>query len=372
MKFVSWMMLAAALLGAGCPPTQVNAEATLDTRTESAAPEAPSRAATSPSVAVQTARATRGEVYQVVPAVGSLFARQTTRIASQVNGRVQEVLVDVGDTVKKGQALITLDPAFFEAETAQRRAALQAANVMVKQSKLKYDRMEELWNNGVEPATTQQMRDDARSAYDLALAQAEQARQGLRYAETQQNEATIRAPYDGIITDRLVDPGEQVNSMFITHLLEIQEISTLELLFTMAQEYFAAVREGMPVTFSVSGAAGEGGKGVIDRVYPAVDQATRSFRCRALVDNPDLRLRPGLMVEVGVVLSSVMDALVVPRNAIFQTASGPAVRVRTSADNFEERPVKTGLSAFDRVQILEGLNEGDEVLILNAPAGGAS
>jgi membrane fusion protein (multidrug efflux system) len=366
------MLATAAFSGAGCHPAPVNAQSTPAAAAQAAVSEAASRAATSPHLSTQTARVTRGEVYQVVPAVGSLFARQTTRIASQVNGRVQEVLVDVGDTVKKGQPLITLDPAFFEAETAQRRAALQAANVMVKQSKLKYERMEELWNNGVEPATTQQMRDDARSAYDLALAQAEQARQGLRYAETQQNEATIRAPYDGIITDRLVDPGEQVNSMFITHLLEIQEISTIELLFTMAQEYFAVVREGMPVTFSISGAAGETGKGVIDRVYPAVDQASRSFRCRALVDNADLRLRPGLLVEVGVVLDTVADALVVPRNAIFQTAAGPAVRVRVAEQNFEERPVKTGLSAFDRVQIVEGVQEGDEVLILNAPAGGTS
>lgn len=87
----------------------------------------------------------RGTIRQLVPAVGSFRARQTTRLGAQVSGRVLAVLVDVGERLKKDQELIRLDPALFQIERAQREAELEAAKVALAEAELNYTRMKNLW-----------------------------------------------------------------------------------------------------------------------------------------------------------------------------------------------------------------------------------
>ena len=112
---------------------------------------------------------------------------------------------------------------------------------------------------------------------------------------------------------------------------------------------------------------GPTGEATVDRVYPEVDAATRSFVSRAIVQNADLKLSPGLLVNVGVVRREVKDALVLPRAAVFQTPKGDAVRV-PKGTGYEERPVKTGVGTLETIEIKEGLKEGDEVLLLRSKA----
>ncbi|MBI2421247.1 MAG: efflux RND transporter periplasmic adaptor subunit [Candidatus Hydrogenedentes bacterium] len=309
----------------------------------------------------------RQDVFHVLPVVGTLMAAQTTRIGSQVSGRVKEVLVDVGDTVRKDQPLVKLDSAFFDIEVKLRRAELKAVRTQIDQAKQRWDRLERLWNNGVDPATTEQLKDDARYAFDLTQSQSEQAAQALSMAEERLKESTICAPYDGLITQRLVDPGEPVTSAPITLLLEIQAIDTLELHFTLPQENLELAKAGTPVQYQVNGVPGLGGVVTIERIFPAMDEATRSIRCRALIENTDRRLQPSLLMEVGVVVAEAKGVLALPRAAVYSTPRGSAVRVPKDA-GYEERLVKTGLSGLSTIEILEGLNEGDAVFATQAAA----
>jgi len=156
----------------------------------------------------------RGAVTAFHPAPGILRARQTTRLGSQVNGRVREVLVDVGDRVKAGQELLRLDPAFFEIEVALRKADVEAARVMKADAELNFGRMKNLWEkpDGKDPSVPRKLFDDARARLETASAGEKQALEALANAEERRKESVIRAPYDGVIARRMVDAGEPVTS----------------------------------------------------------------------------------------------------------------------------------------------------------------
>jgi len=297
-------------------------------------------------------------------AAGTFRPRQSTRVGSQVSGRVKDVLVDVGATVRKGQDLVRLDPVMFEIEVSQRKADLDAAKVAQAEAELNLKRMKALWEKptGETPSIPRKLFDDAVSRNDAAAARIKQAETGLKYAEERLRETTIKAPFDGVVSRRFVDDGEPVTSMPITALVEIQDTSVLELEFSLPQELLRVIRAGTPVEFEAEGVQGTRRPGKIDVVFPALDESTRSFRCRVLVENPDLKYRAGLLGRVRVVEEEVKDALTIPRAAA--TPAGDLWQVLgNGGDGPAPRPVKVGLVTEEDVQILEGLKAGDRVLL---------
>lgn len=306
----------------------------------------------------------RGDLRKTAAAVGSFRARRTTQIGPQVAGRVLEVLVDAGAKVTEGQELVKLDPVLFEIEAAQRKADLESARVAVAEAELNYGRMKNLWEKpeGQEPSVPKKLFDDASSKLESARARRDQAAAALRGAEEKLKQTVIHAPYDGVVTRRLVDPGEPVSATPVTHLLEVQDVATLELEFSLPQEMLARVGAGTAVEFDAEGVPGVRGAAPVDVVYPAIDESTRSFRCRVIVDNAAGRFRPGMLARVDVVEQTVHDVLVVPKAALEETASGWRVVVEV-----EGRPVArvvvVGVVSDDGAEIKEGLSEGDRVFV---------
>ena len=150
--------------------------------------------------------------------------------------------------------------------------------------------------------------------------------------------------------------------MPVTHLLEIQDISSLELEFSLPQEMLASVKEGQTrVLFDVEGITAGHGEATVTLVYPAIEESTRSFRCRAVVPNPDHRFRPGLLVRVRAAVHTVEGALVAPRSALRQTSTGWEVTV-SRAGKETSQAVKVGIVGEEKAEILEGVAEGENVL----------
>jgi len=104
---------------------------------------------------------------------------------------------------------------------------------------------------------------------------------------------------------------------------------------------------------------------VIDEIYPGLDEATRTIRCRVLVDNRDMRFRPGLLLQVGIVTREAKGVLAVPPAALSRIDSGQAVQVYTDS-GYAERPVKVGITSLTMVEITEGLVEGDRILVFHS------
>lgn len=304
----------------------------------------------------------RETIRKVHPAIGMLQARQTTRLGPQVSGRVQEVLVDVGDAVTLGQDLVKIDPVFFEIDVSLRKADLEVARVALADAELNFRRMRNLWEKprGEEPSIPQKVYDEAKNKNQAGELRVKQAEETLRDAEKRLDECTVRAPYDGVITRRLVDAGEPVTSTPVTHLLEIEQVDVLELEFSLPQYMLSRVNQGTPVTFEVEGLTA--GTGTIALVFPSLEEATRTFRCRVLVDNRDRRFRPGVLVRVQVTEDEVLDALVVPRAALLRAATGWEV-IALVGPKTEQRSVQVGIDEGRLVQVIGGVQDGDKVFV---------
>src|SRR5579863_6057215 len=236
------------------------------------------------------------------PAVGSFRARQATRLGVQVSGRVQQVLVDVGDRVQEGQELLRLDPEFFRIEVIQRKADLDAAQASLQEAELNLTRMKGLFEKppGEAPSVSRKQYDDAQIQYQGASARLRGADGALQFAQKRLDETVVRAPFNAVVTKRMVDPGEPVNSTPITYVLEVQEVELLDLEFSLPQDMLSRVKKGTSLTYEVAGVVSGRGRGTISIIYPALDEATRSFRCRATIDNPDLKFKPGMLAQVSI------------------------------------------------------------------------
>jgi len=310
-------------------------------------------------------KVTRGDMQEYVPAVGSFRARQTTQIGPQVSGRVQEMLVDVGDIVKKDQELVRLDPVFFNIEVAQAQARLDSAKAAIIDAELNYTRMKNLWEKPAgqgQASISRKLFDDAKLKFDAATAELKLAESGLNYSRERLKETVIRAPYNAVVSKRLVDIGEPVTSAPTTYLLTIQEVDTLDLEFSLPQAMLSNIEIGTPLKFEVEGIRDGRGSGTIATIFPAIDEATRSFRCRAHIVNPNLKFRPGLLAQVQVLKRQARNTLVLPRQAVTQTATGWEVNV---CNNGQPTPknINVGLISDDRVEILNGLQPNDQVFI---------
>lgn len=392
------------LVFAGCTRGTSDASRSSPTATEPGTPATAEAASASSSSWVEVeARALREEA----PAVGSFHARQTTRVGAEVSGEVLAVLVDVGAAVTRDQPLVRLDPTFFEIEVAQRRAEVESAKARkvsaeqgvltaqaeveharaaVGDAELRFERMRALWEkpDGQAPSIPKSRFDEA----DFALREARArllsaesrvgeaqaglaeanvgvslATQTLRYAEERLKRTEITAPFDGVVTARLVDVGEPVTATPVTHLVEVQETAVLYLEFSLPQELLAVVRKGTPVRFEAEGVDDSAAAGTIEVVFPTIDEATRSFRCRVIVDNHEGRFPPGVLARVHVTTRAVEDALVVPRTALAAGEGGWAVRVDAGGGRVAPRRVELGLTTEREVQVLSGLSRGERVLV---------
>lgn len=230
--------------------------------------------------------------------VGTLCPSAKSVLSSQVVGRVEEVYVDVGDSVQKGQPLLELDRELFEIDVSEKKSALDLANVELADSERDLLRMKKLWEKpaGETPSIPQKKYEEAHSRFEKAKALVAQAEADLRRVQNRLNEAVIKSPFDAVITQRFVDPGKTASGPD-SAMLEVQAIDPLYLEFSVSQSQSATLSPGRPIAFGMDGSE-KMTEAVIDRIYPSLDESTRSVKCRAIIPNAEGRLRPGSLIKI--------------------------------------------------------------------------
>jgi RND family efflux transporter MFP subunit len=253
---------------------------------------------------------TEGVEHQHLYTIGTVCARQKSTLGSVVSGRVEEVLVEVGDRVEKGQPLLRLDPRFFTIALAEAEASVQSAKVELEDAMRNYERMKKLFErpSGPSPVISQKRLEDSETRCNQARAGLARAEEVGRRAKQQLNEASIVAPYSGIITKRYVHPGEPVTATPVTKLLEIVSIDAPYVEFSVPQVQGANVGVGTVVTMRIEGKQDHELTAPIELMYPDVDEKTRSTKCRASL--PSGELRPGALVRIVVSLKGEGHAAV--------------------------------------------------------------
>lgn len=277
-----------------------------------------------------------------VQATGTLLARESVELVSELNRRLVKVRADEGAQVKKGQALFELDASDLGAELARLEVQARLARVTL-------ERNQKLSSEGL---STQQELDTARANVDAAEAQRRVL--GVTLAKT-----VIRAPFAGTLGLRRVSEGAWVSPS--TVLATLQDTSTLKLDFTLPERYAGLVATGGEFKFKISG-SGASFRGKVLAQEPLVDKQTRSMLVRGVVEQqPDLM--PGTFATVEVPLRTE-QALLVPAIAVVPDVDGR--RVFVVQDGVARSvAVELGARTADRTQVLSGLKPGDQVVISN-------
>jgi membrane fusion protein (multidrug efflux system) len=292
-----------------------------------------------------------------IEATGELLAEEDARIAAEVGGRVTEILVDEGAAAEAGQAILAIDPERRRLERDAARARLQEARAAFQNQESETARVEELHRRGVASET---QLDGARTALSLARSRLEGAEADFGVAERALRDATVRAPFAGMVSERFVGRGEYVTQgQALFHLVALDPISVE---FHLPEVDSGRVQTGQQVDVRVDSHPGEVFQARVSVVAPTIDPRTRTLRVKARLDNAESRLKPGLFARVDLGVATRPGVRLVPEEAILRRADG-AVVFRLGAENRVERLlVQTGVTRGGVVEVVRGLEPGDMIV----------
>lgn len=276
-----------------------------------------------------------------VQAIGTAQARESIIITPKVADTIRVIRFDSGDRVRAGQVLVEMASVEQLAAVAEARAANDAAQEELR-------RFQELYDRGF---ASQARLDAVRAAADAAQAR-------LNAGGSRADDRTIRAPFAGIVGLRTASPGQYMQPG--GRIGTLDDISQIKLDFDVPETQIARVGEGVEIVARTAAFPDRTFSGAIDHLDTRVDPATRTVRVRALLNNRDETLRPGMLMTVEV-RSNPREALSVPEIAILEEAGSSYVLSLAPADgNFvvERVQIRTGQRAGGMAEVLEGLDGG--------------
>jgi RND family efflux transporter MFP subunit len=290
---------------------------------------------------------------------GELTSFEKAELYAKVPGYVRQVRVDIGDAVRKGEIMAVLDAPEMSAAYAQTNAEMQAARSKYLGSLDAYQRVANaakvegtIAGIELERARNQMMADSA----------ALEATKARRTATGQMNEyLQVRAPFNGIITRRNIDPGSFVGTAGNAPMLVVENSSILRLRLPIPEMYTATDTRGMTMSFSVEAYPQEQFQATLSRTSGAIDQLNRTETWEFLIPNNDRRLKPGMYANAKIRLGNSMPTFLVPSTAVVTNQERRFV-IRLSNGKSEWVDVTTGISSGNRMEIFGKLNEGDTLV----------
>lgn len=294
------------------------------------------------------------EVADVVDWPGTVTARLSAEVAPTVMARVLEVRVQAGSAVRRGDVIATLDARDLTARLQQGEAALAAATAQARQADADLGRARQLF---AKQAFTRQDLDAAEARAATARAQAAQARDALAEARVRLGETEVRAPFDGVVVARRLDPGDTAGPGAPVALL--QDPSTLRLEADVSERCAAALALGAELPVRIGTPPVEL-TARIEELAPVADPRSRTRHVKAVLP-PDPALRPGAFASLRLACGS-HPAVLVPAAAVERAGQLETVRVLVAGAPLV-RSVRTGKRIGDQVEILSGLNAGDVVVV---------
>lgn len=287
---------------------------------------------------VQVMKLTATEIEREVVLPSTLEGYDNMKVSTSVSGIIDEILVDVGDKVSKGQLLVKMDP------TQYTTTKLQYANLGVEMG-----RMDALKEAG---SISQQIYDQTKTQYN-------QLKEQLALYETN---TFVRADFAGVISARNFEPGELCAGQPI---LQLTQINKLKAYINVQENYFPYLKKGMKLTLTSDIYPGKTFPASVEVVYPTIDPSSHTFSVKVLIPNASEVLRPGMYVTTSIPVGKV-QGLLVPYQAVLKLIGSNERYVFVNNNGVAKR-VKVELGKrYDRdIEIIsEDLKEGDELVVV--------
>jgi membrane fusion protein (multidrug efflux system) len=308
-------------------------------------------------VHVQTARVVERAVPKYTTLTGSLRANEESDVAADASGKVLQVLVERGQPVVRGQVIATLDARSATLSATAAQAQSKLAESQLEQARRECERVKHLLETGA----------ISQADFDRQTAQCTAQQWSAAAAEAQQQSATkllgdtrIRAPFDGIVGERMVNVGQYVEPN--TRVASIYQANPLRLMLTVPESDLAYVKEGLPVTFTVAAFGDTPFSANVKFISPNVRESSRDLVVEAIVPNPDGRLRPGMFALARPHVGEETRA-VVPVGAVARDDTETRVFTVGADKLVQERLVQLGEPMGDDVAVLSGVKPGEDVVL---------
>jgi RND family efflux transporter MFP subunit len=314
-------------------------------------------------VSVVTAKV--GNVNEEIPLTGSVTSIRTSRISPKVEGYIESLLVDEGDTVKKGDPILHFDRQLADIETARVRAQLSEAKARLNEFKRQRDETAELVEKKHIAHTAFEA---AAAAVEINTAIVERLEADLRRQQVISEHHTLYAPFVGVITRKMVEVGQWVETS--TPLFELTELDPLRVEVQVPQYYFSQINVGTPVKIKYDAITDREFAAEVTTKVPVSSQSTRTLPVMIKIDNQQRLIAPGMSARVIFKLaeSNTTPSVLLPRDAVIQKPDGTKTVWVVAEDQGISRAspvqVKTGKSHLQNIEIAFGdVHAGDQIIV---------
>jgi len=293
---------------------------------------------------------------------GVIEAWNKINLTPDIGGKIARIHVEEGDRVEKGQLLAELDTRAVRLQLDQAQAALAVAEANYNDAQKNMERMERLKK---EDAASDQQYEKVKLAYEAADAQLKQARAAVNLARYSLDVSLMKAPFSGVVASKNAEVGDVINPMMggfspTSGVLTLMDFSRVKIEIDATQQDVARIKKGQSAQLKVTALPNRIFQGRVSMVNITADPVSKKFRVEVNVDNPDLALRPNTFGEVSLEVSTHEHALVIPQKAVLENK----YVFRVKDDNTVERvELSLGLQNSDRIEVINGLKEGDLVVV---------
>lgn len=317
---------------------------------------AESPAVSAPPVMVETVVGTT--LVERIESTGELIAVDEVSVAAEVGGRVTGLLVKEGDAVDEGQPILEIDPEKRELELKSERARLAEAQQNIEMTEREAKRRRNLHSKN---ATSQAVLDEAETALASARSRFVAAQAQLGLAQRALQDASVTAPFRGLIARRHVGVGSFVRPG--DPLFDLVALDPIEVEFHLTERDSGRVSQGDVVEVRVAPYPEEVFRGVVTVISPRIDPRTRTLRVKAAIDNTDGRLRPGTFARADLGVAERADVAMIPEDAVLQRSDGAVVYRLAGANRVERRNVRLGAFRDGMIEAIDGVGIGDRVVV---------
>lgn len=352
----------------------------------------PGYSASTKDVQAVSAVVTRGDIEDVVTSQGKLEPKEYVDVGAQVSGQLKKLYVDLGDEVKQGDLIAEIDPELYTAKVQADEANLKTLNAQkaeqaakVAQAQQKVTRNKKLVD--VDALSVEAFQDTqtdlkvAQAQLNSINAQIEQADYSLQANKTNLNYTKIYAPMAGTVVAQTAREGQTLNANQTTPtIVQLADLDTMTVKAQVAEADIVRIKPDMEVYFTILGSQDRKWSAKVRQILPTPETINDVVLYNVMVDvdNKDRQLMSGMSTQMFFVMGSAKDALIIPTSYLTQKvpAQENAYRIGVMMNGkTEERVIKIGMQDRTKAQVIEGLKEGDRILMRKAdsaaaPAGG--
>lgn len=318
-------------------------------------------------VKVQTVK--RGNVVQSISYNGDIKAEFEVKVFSKIPDRIEELYVDEGDFVNKGDPIAKIYAATIEQGVRQAEARLAAAKAQESNLLLEYDRAKRL---SKENAMSKQQFDTIEAQYQSTQAQVEQAEAALASIKSQLQDATVTAPISGIIGQRFYETGDMAAPQL--PIVTIVQMDRVKINFNATESDLGKLKIGQEAQVKVKSYPEQIFEGKVTKISPVLDPLTRMAKVEVLIDNRDKKLKPGMFASITVITGVLKNVIAIPRYPTIERTSlekiqGQDVVIKNYSvfvvndSTAHQRDIDVQYVNHENIAVRSGLQVGDKIVV---------